>query len=245
MNLHNSFPQKNKEEIQKLCKGFYKHLCDIIVESVRLFSMPHDEAQRRFKVLNPDVLDRYYDNGKPVLLVGAHYNNWELLAVAMNAQVKHQAVGIYSKIENEFFMKKMLASRTKYGLEMVVTRKVSRYFVQGFDKPTVTIFGSDQSPTYNKNVVWTQFLNQETAVASGLERYAKKYNYPVVFGDIQKVKRGQYTLEFFEITDDASSFEDGQITKKFTRMIEDQIKVDPRNWLWTHKRWKRKRQADE
>ena len=84
----------------------------------------------------------------------------------------------------------MLESRTKFGIKMVTTKDSARYFEQESRDNTAIIFGADQSPTYNKNVVWTHFLNQETALAFGTERYAKKYDYPVLYGAIQRTKRG-------------------------------------------------------
>jgi KDO2-lipid IV(A) lauroyltransferase len=106
----------------------------------------------------------------------------------------------------------------------------------------MTIFGADQSPTYSKNVHWTNFLNQDTAVALGTERFAKKYNIPVVFCSIIKLKRGIYTAELSVLTDTPHNTKDGEITELHTSTLEKQINTQPEFWLWTHKRWKRKKE---
>ena len=240
-NLQNSFPNKTTTEINTIAKGFYKHFADLIVESVKLFSISQKNISKRFTVNNPEVLNAYADSKQSIILVGGHYNNWEMLAVGIDHQIKHQSVGLYTKLSNPFFEKMMLESRSKFGLRMVRTKQTSRYFEEDSANNTVTIFGADQSPTYNKNVYWTTFLNQETAVAFGTERYAKKFNYPVLFGSIHKVKRGYYSFDVQLITENPLETEDGYITEQHTRMLENQINQEPSYWLWTHKRWKRKR----
>jgi KDO2-lipid IV(A) lauroyltransferase len=244
-NLRNSFPDKSEGEIKQIARKFYRHLTDIIIESVKLFSISEEQAVKRMKVLNPEVMDAYADKNQSVILVGGHYNSWEMLAVGLDSQVKHQTVGLYSKLTNAFFNKVMLSSRSKYGIQMVTTKNAARFFSDESANNTATLFGADQSPTHNKNVIWTTFLNQETAVAFGTERYSKKYNYPVLYGIINKVKRGHYTFEVEVVTDNPQDEDHGFISIEHTKRLEQQIIQEPAYWLWTHKRWKRKRNEDE
>jgi len=191
--------------------------------------------------LSKQKMKTYFDQGRDVILVGGHYNNWEMLAVGINQIVPHDCIGIYTKLSNPFFDDKMKSSRSKFGLKMINTREVTSNFIKKNKTPRMTIFGADQSPTYSKNVHWTNFLNQDTAVALGTERFAKKYNLPVVFCSINKEKRGIYSAELSVLTENPQDTEDGEITEMHTSKLENQINVKPEFWLWTHKRWKRKR----
>ena len=244
-NLTASFPEKSEKEIKAIASRFYNHLSDVIVESVKFFSISKRQALKRLHVVNPELLDEFANKGQSVILVGGHYCNWEIIAVGLDLYIKHQSVALFSKLSDAFFNKVMLESRTKFGIKMVTTKDSARYFEEESSKVTATIFGADQSPTYNKNVVWTQFLNQETALAFGTERYAKKFDYPVVYGAIQRTKRGHYSFELSLITDKPNETPLGFISVEHTRRLEKQILAEPSNWLWTHKRWKRKRQEDE
>ncbi len=240
-NLKKSFPPKSDAEIQKICRHFYHHLCDLIVESIKLFSIKSDQIQKRFKVNNPEILQPYFDQGKSIILVGGHYNNWEMLAAGIDQQVAHETVALYSQLSNPFFDSKMKSSRGAFGLRMVTTKESFAYFKEECTTPRMTIFGADQSPTYSKSVQWTTFLSQNTAVALGTERFAKKYDLPVVYGAINKVKRGHYSLDISVLCNDPKSTSDGEITELHTGKLEEQILDQPEYWLWTHKRWKRKR----
>lgn len=243
VNLENSFPNKSPQEIKTICRKFYNHLCDLIVESVKLFSISQKEINQRFVVTNAEILQPYFDKGKDLIIVGGHYNNWEILASGIDHQVPHDTVALYSKLSNLFFDKKMKSSRGKFGLRMVTTKESFSYFKEKHNTPQMTIFGADQSPTYSKNVHWTTFLNQDTAIALGTEKFAKKYNIPVVYGAINKIKRGFYSLDISVLCNDPKNTSDGEITELHTKKLEEQIIAQPEYWLWTHKRWKRKKES--
>lgn len=244
-NLRNSFPNKGTAEIRRVSRQFYRHLCDLLVENVKLFSMSKRELMKRFKILNTEILDKYYLQDRSVILVGGHYNNWEIAAKGFDLYSPHQAVGIYSPLRDKFFERKLNDSRTRFGVEIVPKGAVPRAFVANKDRLTMTIFGADQSPTYNKQVHWTQFLSQETAVHLGTEVFAKKYNYPVVFIEIRKVRRGYYEGVLEVLDENPGTSVKGEITEMHTNKLEKVIEENPQYWLWSHKRWKRKRTAEE
>ncbi len=239
-NLVNSFPEKSKAEIDSIEQAFYSHFFDLIVESVRLFGSSEAELKMRNKIMNPEVMNALFDEGKSIILVGGHYNNWETGAAILSAQVKHHIVGIYAPLSNQFFNTEILKSRERFGMEMLSKKIVKAGFEHNKEKLTATIFATDQSPTYSKSVHWTMFLNQPTAVLVGSEVFAKEYDYPVVFMYVTKVKRGYYEMEAKLLEKNPTQTHAGEITEKHTRWLEQMIQETPQYWLWTHKRWKRK-----
>jgi KDO2-lipid IV(A) lauroyltransferase len=241
-NLTNSFPDKSSDEIKQLAKKFYRHFCDLIVESVKLFSISEEELVRRTKFKNPELLDHYYDQGKSIIIVAGHYNNWENFAKSCDLQMKHQAVGIYTPLTNAFMEKKFSASRTLYNVVLLPKRQVKTYFSEKKGLLKAVVFGADQSPSgRTKRVHWMTFLNQDTAVMYGTEKYAKEYNYPVIFTGVTKLKRGLYEIWFELLEENPIETAHGEITEKHTRRLEQQILTQPEYYLWTHKRWKRSR----
>lgn len=240
-NLNNSFPELSEKERYAICKKFYKHLCDLIVESIKTFTISEKEVRKRVVCKNPEVIDTFYDQNRSAIIFGGHFNNWELFAVAVDALVKHKSVGIYTPLSNKYFDNKMRETRSKYGLTMISTKKIKRYLDTHQNELTVTIFGGDQSPSNPRTAYWMKFLNQETGVQMGAERFAKQYNTPIVYGRINKEKRGYYSFEFFEITDNPIETKEGEITKKATLLLEKDIKALPQYWLWSHRRWKHKK----
>jgi KDO2-lipid IV(A) lauroyltransferase len=240
-NITNSFPEKSKQEVNEITKLFYKHFCDVIVESLKSFTISDAQISKRMLLKNPELLNSYYDKKQSVILAGGHYNNWEWIAVALDKQMKHQSIAIYKTLSNKFFDEKMRSTRGKFGLLMVSTKLVAETFSKFKNELTATIFAIDQSPSNPKKCYWMNFLNQDTPVLFGTEKFSKDYNQPVLFGTITKVKRGFYQIEFQTVTDNPTNTAHGYITETTTKLLEAEIIKAPQYWLWTHRRWKHKR----
>lgn len=243
-NLQNSFPEKTPAELKTIAKKFYQHFCDLVVESIKTFSISEKELLRRCKIRNPQTLQKYFDQGKSVIIPAGHYNNWELAATASHLQIPHQSVGAYQPMKSDFFNQVIEKSRRKFGLELIPIKQLSKYFKEYSGVPMAMLFGSDQCPRKVHLAHWMEFLNQETGVMFGTEKYAKQYDYPVLFGKVEKIKRGFYEFEFILITDQPKESAHGEITEAHTRMLEQCIIERPEYWLWSHKRWKRKRKTN-
>lgn len=240
-NIRKSFPDKTEKEHIEICKKFYKHFCDIIVESLKTFTISEKEVLKRVVCNHPEVINKYFDKQGSVIISGGHFNNWELFAVAVDSLIKPKAAGIYKPLSNKYFDTKMLSTRGRYGLIMVPTKEVKHFFDAHINISTATIFGADQSPSNPNNAYWMNFLNQDTGVTFGTEKFAKEYNYPVIYGRLNKVKRGYYSLDFLEVSDAPRETAYGEITEKVTLLLEKDIQAAPEYWLWTHRRWKHKR----
>lgn len=243
-NLKNSFPEKSEQEIKELTEQFYRHFCDLVLESLKVFTISEKEAKERMTFKNPEVINRHMDENKSVMLAGGHLNNWELFAVVVASVMKHKAVAIYKPLTSAYFDERMKATRGKFGLHMVSTKKVNEYFQAEASNLTATIFGIDQSPSNPSKCYWTTFLHQDTGVLFGCEKYAKEYNHAVVYGRINKEKRGYYNFEFLDVTSEPRQTASGEIMETITRLLEKDIIKAPQFWLWTHKRWKHKRPVE-
>jgi len=241
--ISDSFPEKNKKEVQLITKKFFAHFCDLIVESVMIFSISEKEALRRCAITSNAVFNDLFSKNKNIIIAGGHYNNWEMLAVAVDAQIPHQTVALYTPLYNKSLDKIMRESRSKYGLELYPKKHSFKIFDAKRDKPFAAIFGADQCPTKSKSVYWTQFLGQETAVAFGTEKYAIQHDCAVLFGRILKVSRGVYKMDFELISENPKEEPYGAITNKHVALLEADIRHEPQYWLWTHRRWKMKKVA--
>jgi len=239
-NLRNSFPNKSKQELKKIMSDFYRHLCDIIMESVKGFTISEKQLRKRLIIKNPEFSNYFADRGQSIIFVGGHYNNWEICAQAFAMYSNHKCIGIYKPLSNAFINDKIYTSRSKYGMHLISMKQTKKSFEEGVQAKAI-VFGSDQNPANPKRAHWVQFLNQDTGVLFGVERYAKEYDWPVVFVSISKVKRGHYEVEYSLITDSPTEQPHGKITEDFTKRLEQDIINQPQYWLWSHKRWKHKR----
>ena len=239
-NLKNSFPKRSKDDLKNIMSKFYHHLCDLIVESLKGFTISENELKKRLIVRNPELVNTYAENGQSIILVGAHYNNWEIVAQTLGIYSKHKCIGIYKPLSNKFLNKKIYESRSKFGMGLV-SMKESKSSFRDDGIPKAVIFGSDQNPSNPKKAYWLKFLNQDTGVLFGAEKYSKDNNWPVIYATINKIKRGFYEVVYSLVTNNPKNEPYGKITEDFTKLIENDIVNNPQYWLWSHKRWKHKR----
>lgn len=244
-NLERSFSEKTSQEIEAIGSDFYRHFCDLIFESIRLFSMSLEEWRKYIDVTNPEVLDAYYDLGKPILIFQGHYGNWEWIGTGFALFTQMDTMALYSPLKDKFFNGILNASRGKGGMAFVPKKEAKSYMKENKNHPVAILFGGDQSPTSSHNSFWMDFLNQDTSIAFGTEKFAIEYDCPVLFADVKKIGRGQYTTTLKLVTNTPREEEHGFITKTNMRLLEQTIKEEPRYWLWTHRRWKRKREENQ
>lgn len=172
-NIANSFPDKTHEQHLQIVSAFYRHLCDLVVESIKVFTISDKQVKERFRFINPEYINRFFEKGQSVILAGGHYNNWELFAVSIDEAIRHKAVALYKPLNNKFFDEKMRSSRGRYGLKMISTKAAKEEFERQ-DGLRVIIFGVDQSPGNPRTCYWSDFLNQDTGMSFGAEKFAKE-----------------------------------------------------------------------
>lgn len=244
-NLSNAFPNKTAVELVKIEREFYRYFCDLLVETVKSFTISKKEIYKRMVITNPEVLNAFYNNNQSVAGIMGHYANWEWAGLVLNHFLKHHNVAIYKTVANTFWDEKIRNSRSKFGLELIDMRGVVPYLRKPTQAPFFMAFIADQSPSNTKTCYWQTFLNQETAILPGPEKLSAKYQLPVVFAANTRVARGYYEISFSVVHPKPNELPDGQLTQLHTQMLEQQINAQPAYWLWTHKRWKHKPTSHE
>ena len=240
-NLKLSFPEKSNEELKLMSKKFFKHFMDLVMESVKAFSISEKQILKRYMYKNPELVNTLFKQGKSIALVGAHQANWEW-SISLPLVLDQPITGAYTKLNNKYFEKAVRDSREKFGVIGVKTSEtVKRMQYNVANKiQAAYILLSDQSPQPHKTFYWREFFNIKVPVHTGAEMLSKKFDLVVVNYVTKKVKRGYYETEFQLITDSPKEFENYQITDKYIDLTEKNILQQPELYLWSHKRYKHK-----
>ena len=238
-NLSQSFPQLEKKELDRLVRLSYKNLTDVIVEGLKGFTMTHSQIYQRHKILNPEIVEPFNKAGKSIIALPTHYGNWEWGALSPGLQFKdYNIVGFYKPLSKPYVDRFMRKNRSRTGTMLASIYETSKTFKKLKEQPTIYIMAADQSPSNAKKAYWVDFLGRNTAFLSGPEKYARNNDIPLVYVDIQRVKRGYYELTLSVLADNPQELEEGEITRRYAKMLESRIYKKPENWLWSHKRWK-------
>jgi len=241
-NLRNAFPEKSPEERKRIAKRFYSHLTDMFVETLKAMHMTPEQIRKRFSVPDTSLTDRYFSEGRDVVALGSHYNNWEWFS-SMQLSMKHRALLIYKPLKNKDFDQYLYKIRSRFGVTITPMSHIIRDLVKCRSEKILTLSGfiGDQTPPRDDISFWTNFLNQDTGFYRGAEKVAVKYDIPVVLMHIAKKKRGFYEVEYRLISEHPREEEPNAITARYAAMLEEIIRDKPEYWLWSHRRWKHKR----
>ena len=237
-NLANSFPDKNLADRKQIEKKFYRQLFDLMVESIKGFSLSQKSIDKRVKLVNSSEYLEWLAAGKSCLVVGGHYSNWEWAALAASSFSDSKVAVLYSPIKNIYIDQYIQKKRSKHDTQLVSNHKAAKMFKQFKNTSTAYVMIADQSPSNPKRAHWLTFLNQETAVLRGPASYAKNYDLAFMYVHISRIKRGYYHVEVIPLNMHPSDTKANHLSQQYMQQLEKMIRQEPANWLWSHKRWK-------
>lgn len=245
-NIRLSFPEKSAIEQEQIIQAFYHHFSSILVEIIHGYRASDEEMLQRVVFENIEMIEDLARRKHGVIAYLGHVCNWEWIA-NLNKQFRDKTIieyNVYRRQKNTHADRAILELRSKRGGECVEKNQLLRKLVQLRHVPYPYVVGlvADQKPSPRNAHVWTTFLNQDTAFLDGGETLARKFDLGVVYARIISPKRGYYRIHFELITDDPNRMPQDSITLTFARLLEDNICQQPHAWLWTHNRWKWKRE---
>lgn len=241
-NLKNSFPEKSYNELKKIEKDFYRYLCDLFLETIKTLTISRSEAVKRckFNAKTTLVFNELANKNQSSIIVMGHYGNWEWAGNSFSLQCKQQLYVIYHPLSNKYFDKLMYDLRTRFGTKLYAMKDTMREMIRNKNEVNATAFIADQTPSPD-SAYWTTFMNQDTPVFWGTEKIAQKLNYPIVYITIKKIKRGYYEVDSELLINEPKNTSLGEISELHTRKLESDIITQPSIWLWSHRRWKHKK----
>ncbi len=237
-NMKRALPHLSATELKATQDEFYSHLFDLMIESIKNFSISKTELSKRCKLTNPEMFSDRATQGKSILGLTGHYGNWEWGATLYASHSTHNSFGIFIPLKNKFWNQKVIQSRSRFGVNLLAPVDVPAAYEANKNQLMNCGFIMDQSPGSKTKAYWLTFLGQPTAVAFGVERYANLHNHSALQAVIRKVKRGYYEATYYTLTDDPNSLPYGVLTQLHSRLNEYFILQQPAYWLWSHKRWK-------
>ncbi|MEG1580727.1 MAG: lysophospholipid acyltransferase family protein [Bacteroidaceae bacterium] len=245
-NLTLSFPDKSPAEILKIEHEFYRFFCNCFVETIKLMSVSKENIQRRMTFKGIDLLHKELETHDFCFLLLGHYGNWEWLAtLPLWLQEGVTCSQVYHPLRSATFDRLFLHIRGRFGGDNIAKNHTMRRVLSMRAKGEKAVVGfvSDQTPKQINIHDWVNFMHQDTGIFTGAERIGKKVNAAMFYGEMKRIKRGHYCCTYHPITAEIGSLEKFKVTEIYMQLLEKTICADPVCWLWTHNRWKRKRQS--
>lgn len=239
-NIKRVFPEATENRVNEIKNRFYRQFADNIVSQTWLFVATEKEIRKKTRFRNPEVLDKHVNQGKPIIILGAHHNNYELIVPAMPLDTKMPIAVVYNELTNKYFEEEIKKTRGQFGMHLWKKSELRAIANDWFEKGKSFALGiaTDQSPHPGTSKYWMPFFGKMTAFSKGLEIYARQFDCPVYFIKTYTVARGKYECEAILVTDKPNQEPDGGILYKQAQITEQAIREYPYSWLWSHRRWK-------
>jgi KDO2-lipid IV(A) lauroyltransferase len=239
-NLRRALPDKSPGEIKRIEKKFYRHLADIAVELYKLWHAPEHVLARRCVFKGLEIPRKFIAEGRSLVVVAGHHGNWEWLSLFGLHAEGTPYLALHKPLHDRVMERLSRRVRSRFGTVLVTRNDLSRAILKhrADGRPFIVTFIADQTPKESTLNFWTTFLGRETPVFRGAEKIAAKYDMPVLFLGMRKVRRGHYEAIFHLVHEHPATLPVGELTRMHTRFLEEEIREQPEYWLWSHRRWK-------
>lgn len=165
-NLCNSFPEKPLSEIIEIEKKFYQGFCDLVVETIKSFSISKTELQKRFLMTTHGNTHLYFDQNINIMGAAAHLGNWEWLNFASALEMKHNFYGIYKPLSQVYFNHLLTRNRARFKTNLLATKSLKLIYEELTKTPYGIAVVADQAPHYYPKALVVNFLNQKNLLGS-------------------------------------------------------------------------------
>ena len=257
INLSRAFPEMQYGQIKKLKHQFYRHLSEVTFESLWFGGYrgggKRIHRQHIQEIVNPEELSRLASiSPGGVMVLYSHSGNWELIGGILqydysgkpNPQTEQNVCVVYRKLSSKFWNAIMKGNRTAALSDpenfpgYIESEQIVRYIYDHRSERKFYYMITDQRPYFTlRDYVRVNFMGQECNTMSAAAALARKFGMPVTYLRTRQVRRGLYQLEYVPVCDDPSSMTVEQIMQRYYDLLSEEIRQQPWNYLWTHRRW--------
>ncbi len=248
-NLHLAFgKEKSEEELLAIARRAFQNLGMMAVEFFRIPKMDVEAFKKRVAIEGLEEALRLLGRGKGVLLLLAHFGNWEMMGI-MSKLIGNTIMVIAKPMKkNERMDQYITEIRNAAGLEVISSIKASRIVIRALSQNRVVGILIDQRAKRSEGI-WADFFGKKAPTTPALAVLAMKTEAPVV--PVFMVRNGvgkhrliiQKPLELVRTGDIKKDVETN--TQLFNQTLESMIREYPDQWFWVHRRWERKKRVSQ
>ena len=239
LDLRNSFPEMRKEERARILRQSYRNLADTLFEAFWGYGASAEALKRRVTIENPGLVTECVDRRQSVILLTAHYGNWEWLSLATGAHFGITIDVVYQPQRVEAIDSFLREARARFGSRFIPRKDFIFDLMSRAGQPRVYALIADQTPKGNDPRQWTPFLGQDTAFFVGAGKIARFLDAKVLYVTMRRLRRGYYSVRLAPLAEPPyGEGADQLVVEQYARRLEQDVRDSPADWLWIQKKWK-------
>jgi len=232
-NLTNFNGNLTNEQRENIISSMWKNYGITFIEYIFLSSFK--EKNDLVKVTRSDILEKI-SSDKPVIFVSGHFSNFELMSMEITKR-KVKLATIYRPLNNFFLNPLMEHIRKKYVCKNQIKKGIGgvkesiQYIKAGYSIALMI----DQRVSEGERL---NFFNQPALTTTLPAQLALKFELPIIPVFIERRENGTYKIDFYDEIISKNFKNKIDLTQKLNSILEEMIKKNPNEWIWTHNRWK-------
>jgi KDO2-lipid IV(A) lauroyltransferase len=239
-NLQKAFPGYSKSKINKIAFGSYLSFCITLVEILYLPGISKSELESSVLYTDIPLIREKYNEGKGVIFLGAHFGNWEYIALTVAVKLDIPITVIVKSQRNTLVTNWLDNMRVKWGNKIVpLGISIRQVYKELKEKKIVAMVADQRGPSEGIRI---SFMGRKASVFIGPALLALKTGAPIIFGVTIRQPDFSYKTAIEIInTEDLPEEEElkiAELSQRHVSVLEKYIKQFPEQWLWMHKRWK-------
>lgn len=238
-NIANAFPELSPTRHRDILRKSYDNLCDVLAETVWAYGANARQLADRVTIEGGELITQPISEGRSLLLLTAHFCNWEWLLLAAGAQLQVPIDAVYKPPRQRVFDEFLRDGRSRFGGTPVAYKGFVMEMMRRRADARCYAMVADQTPIAQDDKYWTQFMGRDTAFYVGADTIARTVKAPVLFVAMQRVTRGHYHVRVVPLAAPPYARAAGhEIVERYVRLLEAEIHRSPADWLWIHRKWK-------
>ena len=238
-NLANAFPEMTAAERDEILRQSYRNLGRTLAEALWGFAASGEALAARVHYVNPELIAQYTARGQSVVLLAAHFCNWEWLLLTAGAVLKVPIDAVYKPQRVPSVDVYLRAARSRFGGNPIPHQTFMFEVMKRRADVRAYALVADHTPKHNEEKHWTRFLNQDTAFFVGADKIARILKAPVIYVAMRREGVGRYSVELKVLAEPPYDRDSGpEIVERYARNLEQEIRRSPADWLWINRKWK-------
>jgi KDO2-lipid IV(A) lauroyltransferase len=239
-NLHTAFPDYNEKKIKGIAFGSYKSFALTLAEILYMPAMSKEDIIKQVVCANKDLIKKKYEENNGVILLSAHFGNWEYIATSVAAQINISFSVIIKPQRNPYVTNWMNKARTKWNNEIVpLGISIKQTYQTLKDKKIVAMVADQRGPEESIKI---NFFGSNLSVYTGPAVLSLKTGAPLLYGISVRQNDYSYKSVITEISKEnlpeSNEEKIKELSQRHMTYLEGYIREYPEQWLWMHKRWK-------
>lgn len=249
INLALAFPHKSEAEHREILRQSCLNLGRLLAECCFFHTMTPENVAERVRFDDFAGWQYLVEQCRPTgaLIFSGHFGNWELLSHA------HACYGIpvhiiHRRLRNPLIDNVLTRERERCGNKVIKKTTAGIEVLRAIRKKAVIVTAIDQNAS-GRISTFVPFFNHLAATSTGMAGLALVSKVPVIPVFIIR-QRGTWQhrivlLPPVEVVRTGNQEENLQATTaKFTEILQQMIEQYPDQWLWIHRRWKRRPEGE-